>query len=185
MKRLKLGDKVTLNGHEGTVTESLKSGFYIRENGPERVHGMNHKFLAGDREEALDFCSVELGYNNGGGFPECNTLEDLTKLVEALQEREKSAEEFATERVKTANAITAPLYTWKNDTLKLMWASFMDEFSEDIEDLFVEGSPIYNRLRDSELENALIEEVVDITIGGMEYYIRKSEVNGLNLITNE
>ena len=182
---MKCSRLITYNGHIGAVTMSITNRFSIREECPERFGDMNYKFLAGNRGEALDFCESMLDCDTDGGFPECNTLEDLTKLVKALQEREKSGEECAIEEDKTSNIITAPLYTWKNDALKQIWAIFMDKSPEDIEDLFVEGSPIYNRLKDSELEDTLIEEAVDITVGGLEYYNRKSEVEGLNLITNE
>lgn len=54
----------------------------------------------------------------------------------------------------------------------------------DVEDLFMEGSPMENRLKELELSDLLTEEAIDITIDGLEYYIRKSEVEKLNLISN-
>lgn len=75
-------------------------------------------------------------------------------------------------------------FTWKTFALKEMYSAYVGKKEEDVEDVFMGESAIYNRLRVLELVEAFTEEVVTITIEGVESYVRKSEVEKLNLITS-
>lgn len=82
---LKVGDKVTICGIEGEVKVCHSTcRYYIHING-----NWNSKWFRILKLDAGEFSEEILGYSKSGVFPECDTLEDITKLVNALKEEEK------------------------------------------------------------------------------------------------
>ena len=80
---LKTGQDIVLCNLKGTVCSTF-AGYYI-----EQKHTFNNAlpFEEADIPSKLDFQKRTLGYLDSNGlFPFCRTLEDLTKLCNALQE---------------------------------------------------------------------------------------------------
>lgn len=170
MEELRVGDIVVLNGIDGKVVE-MYGDFYMKNTEGES----NMLLLAMGDEEACRISLGVLGYAGKGFFPECLSLDHLTKFVGALLEWEAK---------NKPQVECGKMLTWKSSMAKVLWAKFVGEHPKDVEELFTEGSPMGNRLKETELSDMLTEEAIDITIDGLEYYIRKSEVEKLNLISN-
>lgn len=161
---------MVLNGIDGNVVEEF-GDFFVEH--PECKS--NRLLLAMGQNKARQISLEVLGYAGRGDFPVYLTLRDLTKFVGSLLEWE------AKQKLQVE---CGKLLTWKSPIAKELWAKFVRENSVDVEDLFMEGSPMENRLKELELSDLLAEEAIDITIDGLEYHIRKSDVERLNLISN-
>lgn len=170
MERLKVGDIVVLNGINGKVVEGISS--FFMEHTEKRS---NERLLAMGKKEAKRISLEVLDYAGEGDFPVCKSLDHLTKFVGALLKWE-AMDKHKDEGYK--------MLTWKSSMAKVLWAKFVGEHPKDVEEIFMEGSPMGNRLKETELSDMLTEEAIAITIDGLEYYIRKSEVEKLNLISN-
>lgn len=168
MEELKLGDTVVLNGMDGKVV--YRDGYYV-----DNRDKSNDLLLAMGQNKARQISLEVLGYEGLGDFPECLTLSHLTRFVGALLEWESK------QKLQVAEG---KMLTWKSSMAKVLWSKFVGKQYMDVEELFMEGSPLENRLKESELSDLLTEEAIAITIDGLEYYIRKSDVDKLNPITN-
>lgn len=84
MEILKEDQKVELFGISYTV-ERAPNGEYFLEGGPKSNCQMFEDAGIG-RTSKVQFQEKILGYQKGGGFPQCKSLEDLTKLVQAIKD---------------------------------------------------------------------------------------------------
>lgn len=170
MERLKVGDIVVLNGIDGKVVQGAR-GFFVEHTGFEG----NELLLAMGKEGASCISIGVLGYVGKGDFPECKSLVHLTEFVGEL---------LKWEAMNKPKDDCHKMLTWKSSMAKVLWSKFVGEQYKDVAEIFMEGSPMGNRLKESELSDMLTEEAVAITIGGSGSYIRKSDVEKLNLISN-
>lgn len=78
-KTLRKGERINLCGIDATVSRVL--GYYLQVDS-----GSNKAFFNKINVPKTDLQKRVLGYSEGGDFPECKTLEDLTKFVSAIEE---------------------------------------------------------------------------------------------------
>lgn len=76
-RELKVGDTVELNGLKGEVNHGPISGmFYLCD-----LEGKNNRLIGSETtQESSGISNRILGYSEGGLFPQCRTLQDLSKL---------------------------------------------------------------------------------------------------------
>ena len=81
---MKIGDVVKLGRHTFTVKKAQPGGFHLHAYGESNDIIFTELCL-----NSREFARKVLGYGTNGIFPECKTLSDLEKLVNALQEKLK------------------------------------------------------------------------------------------------
>ena len=78
---MKIGSKIKLGKHTFTVKKDSFDGYYLF------IEGDSNDIIFTELDlNARTFARKVLGYNSTGIFPECKTLADLEKLINALQE---------------------------------------------------------------------------------------------------
>lgn len=117
---LKLNQRLTLCGKSCTVSGDDVDGYFLRIDVASENEGNDVFFKCINVSFIRDYQEKILGYSRSGAFPECETLEDLTEFVNAIDKTFKMENKIITPK-QAMSIIEAACNEWKSKLANL-WA---------------------------------------------------------------